>query len=59
MRVFVNFTPKSISITGIPVISNGFPASQNTPPKTNMDTQKDGLEKKVVPFKYGHLSYLC
>ena len=29
-----------------------------TPPKTNMDTQNDGLEKGVV-FKYGHLWYLC
>ena len=27
-------------------------------PKTNMDTQNDAL-KKVAPFKYGHLSYLC
>ena len=29
-----------------------------TPPKTNMDTQKDGLEK-VVPLKYGHFGYPC
>ena len=29
-----------------------------TPPKTSMDTQNDGLEK-VVPFKYGHVWYLC
>ena len=27
-------------------------------PKTNMDTQNDGLEK-VIPFKYGHFGYLC
>ncbi len=31
---------------------------QNTPPKTNMDTQNDGLEK-VTPFEYGHFWYLC
>ncbi len=29
-----------------------------TLPKTNMDTQNDGLEK-VVPFKHGNFSYLC
>ena len=29
-----------------------------TLPKTNMDTQNDGLEK-VTPFKYGHFWYLC
>ena len=28
-----------------------------TPPKTNMDTQNDGLEK-VTPFKNGHYWYL-
>ena len=27
-------------------------------PKTNMDTQNDGLEK-VAPFRYGHFLYLC
>ena len=32
--------------------------SNHTPPKTNMDTQNDGLEK-VVPFKYGHFWYPC
>ena len=31
---------------------------KHTPPKTNMDTPHDGLEK-VVPFKYGHYWYLC
>ena len=31
---------------------------QFTPPKTNMDTQNDGLEK-VTPFKYSHFGYLC
>ena len=29
-----------------------------TPPKTNMYTQHDGLEK-VAPFKYGPFWYLC
>ena len=29
-----------------------------TPPKADMDTQNDGLEK-VVPFKYGHFWYPC
>ena len=29
-----------------------------TPPKTNMDTQNDGLEK-VTPFKHGNCWYLC
>ena len=29
-----------------------------TPPKNNMDTQNDDLEK-VTPFKYGHFWYLC
>ena len=29
-----------------------------TPPKTNMDTQNDGLEN-VSPFKYGHFWYPC
>ena len=28
-----------------------------TPPKTNMDTQNDGLEK-VTPFKQGNWWYL-
>ena len=28
-----------------------------TPPKTNMDTQNDGLEK-VTPFKHGNFWYL-
>ncbi len=32
------------------------PAS--TLPKTNMDTQNDGLEK-VTPFKHGNCWYLC
>jgi len=27
-------------------------------PKTNMDTQNDGLEQ-VAPLKYGHFWYLC
>ena len=31
---------------------------KNIPPKTNMDTQNNGLEK-VIPFKYGHFGYLC
>ena len=31
---------------------------KTTPPKTNMDTQKDALEM-VIPFKYGHCWYLC
>ena len=38
-----------------PIIFQPFPL---TPPKTNVDTQNDGLEK-VVPFKYGHFWYLC
>ncbi len=29
-----------------------------TLPKTNMDTQNDGLEK-VTPFKHGNFWYLC
>ena len=29
-----------------------------TLPKTNMDTQNDGLEK-VIPFKHGNFWYLC
>ena len=29
-----------------------------TLPKTNMDTQNDGLEK-VTPFKNGNFWYLC
>ena len=29
-----------------------------TLPKTNMDTQNDGLEK-VPPFKNGNFGYLC
>ena len=29
-----------------------------TSPKTNMDTQKDGLEK-WTPLNYGHFWYLC
>ena len=29
-----------------------------TLPKTNMDTQNDGLEK-VIPFKHGNFGYLC
>ena len=29
-----------------------------TPPKTNMDTQNDGLEE-VTPFKHGNSWYLC
>ena len=29
-----------------------------TPPKTNMDTQNDGLEK-VTPLKNGNFWYLC
>lgn len=29
-----------------------------TPPKTNMDTSNGGVEK-VLPYKYGHVSYLC
>ena len=34
--------------------------SLDTPPKTNMDTQNDGLEKeKVAPLKYGNFWYLC
>ncbi len=32
--------------------------SISTPPRTNMDTQKDGLEK-VTPFKHSHSWYLC
>ena len=28
-----------------------------TPPKTNMDTQNDGLEK-ATPFKHGNFWYL-
>ena len=27
-------------------------------PKTNMDTQNDGLDN-VSPFRYGHFWYLC
>ena len=34
------------------------PSEKTTPPKTNMDTQNDGLEK-VTPFRYGHFRYLC
>ena len=30
----------------------------NTLPKTNMDTQNDGLEK-VTPFEHGNFWYLC
>ncbi len=33
-------------------------AFMDTPPKTNMDTQNDGLEK-VTLFEYGHFWYLC
>ena len=33
-------------------------AFMDTPPKTNMDTQNDGLEK-VTPFEYGNFWYLC
>ena len=29
-----------------------------TPPKTNIDTQNDGLEK-VIPFKHGYFGYPC
>ena len=29
-----------------------------TPPKTNMDTQNDGLER-VTSFKNGNFGYLC
>ena len=29
-----------------------------TPPKTNTNTQNDGLEM-VTPFKYGHVWYPC
>ncbi len=29
-----------------------------TPPKTNMDTQNDGLEK-VTPLENGNFWYLC
>ena len=32
--------------------------STNTPPKTNMDTENDGLEK-VTPFKHCNSWYLC
>ena len=37
---------------------DGFMLFHVTPPKTDMDSQNDGLEK-VVPFKYGHSWYLC
>ena len=30
----------------------------DTPPKTNMDTQNDGLEK-ATPFKNGNFWYVC
>ena len=33
------------------------PSIVPTPPKTNMDTQNDGLEM-ATPFKYGHFWYL-
>ena len=32
--------------------------SIDTPPKTNLDIQNDGLEK-VTPFKNGNFWYLC
>ena len=36
-----------------------WPAGKDhTPPKTNMDTQNDVLEK-VTPFKHGTCWYLC
>ena len=38
-----------------PIISKDI---NGTPPKTNMDTQNDGLEK-VTPFKHGNCWYLC
>ena len=31
---------------------------RDTAPKTNMDTQNDGLEK-VTPFRHGNCWYLC
>ncbi len=34
------------------------PAPDFTLPKTNMDTQNDGLEK-VPAFKHGNFWYLC
>ena len=33
-------------------------AVADTPPKTNMDTQNDGLEE-VTPLKHGHFWYPC
>ena len=33
-------------------------SNRATPPKTNMDTQKDGLEK-VTPLKNDNFWYLC
>ena len=32
---------------------------KNTLPKTNMDTQNDGLEKVTGPLKNGNFWYLC
>ncbi len=45
---------KAMSSTLRQVFSN----LRNTLPKTNMDTQNDGLEK-VTPFKHGNFWYLC
>ena len=47
-QILVIFTPK---------IGEDFPIL-TTPPKTNMDTQNDGLEK-VTPFKNDNFWYLC
>ena len=32
--------------------------TSNTPPKSNIDTNNDGLEN-VYPFKHGYFGYLC
>ena len=47
------YTPMTIHFNEIYRLKHVF-----TPPKTNMDTQNDGLEK-VTPFEYGHFGYLC
>ena len=49
---------KMLTNYDVPIETWACPKNFTYTPETNMDTQKDGLEK-VVPFKYGHFWYLC
>ena len=49
---------KHLSLLTLVHQTNNGPISIFTPPKTNMETQNDALEK-VAPLKYGHFCYLC